>query len=284
MDPAAAQWPDPLGFGRVFYEKLVDGCASIGAAPEAMLGMMTAESGITCAARNASGAQGLTQLMPSTVRNLGYDESKRGPFAAAAPEVQLNFALAYFSQWRRHFGLGGFVNRAQLYQCNFMPATLEGAYDPEEVLIARSKWSIGYDENRWLDANGDFVITLGELEAAIETAVGRTQHRYYDALASLAVVRGYPAVNEVPAADYHLETVDGVQYALSVIPANDGKPYFQRAPTGILGPITRAAVASFQAQHGCTIDGVPGTNTRAALRAEVAKLARAGVPGLASVA
>lgn len=268
---------DKLGFEEFFYDRLLENEPVGGYRSEDLLAMMCSESGLRHDIRNKIGAAGLTQLLPQTQRNLGYNEAVSGPFEKRPAHEQIMYTVRYYAWWRRHFSIERFRSRGHLYQCNFMPATLEGKYDEEEVVLDRLKWSKAYAQNKTLDINKDGLITVAELSTHIDVSVKLCQDRYDCALEGVKRARERAGVEVETVKDKvkdvgkpirvfpNIETVDGLQTALNQLKASDKKPYFDHAVTGFYGPITREAVRKFQRDHGCKVDGWSGKETRAAL-------------------
>lgn len=276
------RFPDLNGHSRAFSEALVDFGAAGGWQPKHMLRMMCSESGLVSTTVNSIGAAGLTQLLPSTQRNLGYNAAARGPYERQPAEVQLGYTARYYGEWRARFAIPEFRSSGHLYQCNFMPATLAGEFDEQEVVLSRLRWGKGYDQNRALDINRDGLITVAELEEHTARATALCQRRYDVAMQSVAAVLGERHASlpgEAPEAmpgTIDLLLTDGVQRALAILRDRiSRRPYFEHAVTGFYGQVTRRAVGGFQRDHGLTIDGWVGKATRPALQAA---LQAEGVP------
>lgn len=233
-------FPDGIGFDRAFYVVFLDGCQSGGIQPEHLLGVLASESSLIPTAYNANGgAQGLSQLMPQTLRNLHVSVDG---FKDLPPQEQILTTFEYFRYWRNRFGLDRWTSRAQLYLANFMPALLPIATVPDFVIVDAKRAPAIYRANTGLDANKDNQITMAEMEQAIVHATTTYARSRYDiAMTSLSAVQ--TGVNPIVAA----------QTALGV------------TADGIWGPKSVLACKLFQAAHGLVADGIVGPLTMKAL-------------------
>lgn len=169
---------------RTFFGMLIDLGADGAWGPEDMLTLMAGESSLVPTARNPSGAEGLTQLMGATRKNLGWDEVAMGAFWKADPGVQLGITAAYFKEWRRRMKVERWTSAGHLWACNLAPA-----YLGRDVLYSELDHPAQYRANRWLDHDGDRRITRDELDLGLQRAVKACQARFDLAMASLAHVR-----------------------------------------------------------------------------------------------
>lgn len=169
---------------RTFFSQLIDLGADGAWSPEDMLTLMAGESSLIPTARNPSGAEGLTQLMPATLKNLGWDTVAMGAFHKATPEVQLEYTAAYFREWRRRMKVERWTSAGHLWACNLAPA-----YLGRDVLYSELDHPAQYRANRWLDHDGDRKIERHELDLGLQHAVRACQARFDLALAGLAHVR-----------------------------------------------------------------------------------------------
>ncbi len=227
--------------------------------PRDMMAVMMSESGVYAKAHNNGPpgapyekqyhASGLIQFMPFILVGLGYRYGHER-FRTLTATEQLPWVLAYYEPHRGHLHtVGG------LYCATFLPSLVSHAAEPAFVLTARGGplgWA--YAPNAGFDANHDYAITVGELEAAVaRSCKGR---RWAELLSRLD---GGPVVEEPFGTD--LSTTAGLQNALHRLGFDVGKV------DGIPGPKTRGGVLAFQKEHSppLVVDGVYGPKTRAQL-------------------
>ena len=132
-------------------------CTRLRSDPLDMLAVMNSESDVMARAQNRrSGAAGLIQLLPSTLRGVDWDH---GPdaFCALRATDQLPYVERHLAAYATH-GLG---SAARIYQAVFLPATMLLGSMPGTVLTTRG--CPAYDRNQGLDLDGDGAITLGDL-------------------------------------------------------------------------------------------------------------------------
>lgn len=154
-------------FGPAWSRALCVGCASLGVPPEWVLAVLALESGFNPLAKNASGARGLWQRMPSG----GV------PYAVTDPTQQLRDAFAFWRAMMLQFHVDGFTSREAFYCLNLAPARLRNsAYTPETVLYAAP--TAAYEANRNLDPHHTGRITIAMLAPALDAAVARNRARY----------------------------------------------------------------------------------------------------------
>lgn len=200
---------DENGFSSVFYDILLDGAMGAHFQPEWLIAMMCSESGLNPRAFNKNGgASGLSQLMPSVLRKLGWAagepdyEASGGAFHALSADKQIVWTLRYFEDWQRRYRIRQWENRAHMYLCNFLPALLPGGTHYDRVLVRRggecalspimgqAHIDLIYDQNRGLDRDGKGFITPGDLEESIAHSVRCVRSKYDAAIASLAKAKG----------------------------------------------------------------------------------------------
>ncbi len=170
-----------------FFEALVEHGALGAWDPVDMLTLMAGECDLILMDRpNSHGYQGLTQIGSKELRALGWKDAW-GAFCKAPPAVQVEYTARYFADWRIRLGIVRWTSPGHLWACNLAPAHLTRV---DGVVYSEMAHGAQYRANRWLDRNGDGVITRDELTMALElTAVPRCIARYKLARAGLAYVQ-----------------------------------------------------------------------------------------------
>jgi Transglycosylase SLT domain len=148
-----------------FFAALRVVCADLGCAPLDMLGLMMRESGVRPTAQHhLTKAAGLIQLMPATLKRLGWGSSPE-EFVRVSAAQQLAYVYRYFAPYARH----GLDSAGRLYQATFLPATLSHGPAPGTVVCAEEgPFADAYAANAGLDIDGDGAITVGDLTALID--------------------------------------------------------------------------------------------------------------------
>jgi hypothetical protein len=112
-----------------------------------------------------------------------------------------------FPLWKSFFApfaSKGLSSAARLYQATFLPATLDLGSDPDTVICQQGEInSFAYGPNKVFDRNGDGMITVGELQQAIDRST--TGPRWQEIVSRL---NGTPIDDTID-----LQTVEGVQRA-----------------------------------------------------------------------
>jgi hypothetical protein len=200
-----------------------------------LLGVMYYESGCSAKAKNRhTGACGLIQFMPSTLRALGWNDGDY--FQLLTAEEQMPYVEKYFSRY------GKLPTLTHVYCAVFMPAELKNAHDPDTVLSDRSsKRSWAYAVNKSLDKNGDGTIRLGELAETVKA--GCKGYRWSEIVKACG--------GKVP---WALGEDQG--YSISWVQTKLGVEV-----DGILGPKTATALKKFQKAKGLVADGKIGPAT-----------------------
>lgn len=247
-----------------FFPKLVAMCKRLECKPLDLLKVMASESGVRSDARNPNGnASGLIQFMPATLKALRY-QGTHLEFRHLTATQQLQYVEAYFGQWAK---TGKPWNSARLYQATFLPATLTRGSSAATVLAARGGYlGWAFEANKGFDRNGDGVITVGELSAAIDRAAKGP--RWNEIVARLAEVDGEEHEGDLDPsegdeASIDIRTPTGLQSVLRLL------GFYKGNVDGIPGKLTRAAISDFQraalVEPKLVVDSIAGPKTLRAL-------------------
>jgi hypothetical protein len=124
--------------------------------PDALLGLMSFESGFNPAARNKdSSATGLIQFLPSTAKSLGTTVEK---LAGMSRPQQMKYVEKYLDQ----FGLDGPSDK-DLYMAVLYPKAIGKADD----FALFTEGSRAYEQNKGLDRNKDGKVTKAEAASKV---------------------------------------------------------------------------------------------------------------------
>ena len=195
-----------------FYQKLLEVSSEVQMKPEDLLNVMAVESGIDPTAHNTNGnASGLIQFMPATLKGLGY-QGTHADFRRMSSTDQLDYVKKYILGNMKYNG-GPFTSAAQYYVANFLPVALQlpgiKTGDPNTVIVAKNPdkphlpnvsthmESVYYNANPSLDADGDGVITYGDIQTVLNRAA--SGKNFHTALAQLQNNTGYKPSDRSPA-------------------------------------------------------------------------------------
>jgi len=177
VDEARHDLPD------AFFAGVKELSERLSCSPLDLLAVMAGQSGVQADAQHrTSRATGLIQLMPKTLRGLGWVD---GPdaFRRLSAVEQLPYVQKYFQPFVRH-GLG---SSGRLYQALFLPGTLARGSDPDTVVCASDgPFADAYAANTDLDPRGRGRITVADLTGRVDKA--RTDPRWAALVARLAAV------------------------------------------------------------------------------------------------
>jgi len=178
-----SDWPDANGFERDFYVLLLTASQNAGFEPEWLLALMASVSGLDPRAVRGE-TQGLSQLVPPALRNLGV---RIDGFSELPAHEQLQTVLRAIDEWRVRCHLSRWESRAQMYLCSLLPVLLPVGCVPTYVVVDGQRAPEVYAANPQLDPEQPNPVTELELEATIAEAI--RGERYQVALDSLAKVR-----------------------------------------------------------------------------------------------
>jgi hypothetical protein len=148
-------------------------------APEWMLKLMMSESGMYATAKNSIGCGGIIGFCPPFPG--GVDPS------TLSHVEQMKLAEGFWNDPRLDYIEDG----ANLYQFNFVPASLARGTGLGTVIVARGGTGYGgaegafYDANPALDVNRDGKITVGDLMMRLNSAQVAGSARYKEARARM---------------------------------------------------------------------------------------------------
>jgi len=265
---------DANGWEPADYDLLLELAAVGHFEPEDLAAVLGTESEFRSVVAE-SGARGLPQLMPETLRGLGWRKSDpafneaHGEFAKAPVRVQLQYAAKYFGDWRYRFRLPRWENRGQMFLANFLPAELPHGRDPAWVVAGQGKRPLVVTQNRVMDRNRDGAINLAEVALYVEDAIRtRAREAFLTALIGIARARMRHAPwerdDEAPTSSAGPglrlpEDIRAVQRALAELGYAPG-PF-----DGLRGELTRRALVAFQNDRGLWPDAMVGPETWYAL-------------------
>lgn len=144
-------------------------------APRWILQLMMSESGLYTTAENSIGCGGLIGFC-------GRDDWRGLDFVG-----QLRLAESFWNDPRLDY----IQSAANLYQYNFVPASLARGVAPGVVIVAKGGTGYGgnegafYDENTGLDMNHDGKITVADMQARLDSPAVSKAPRYLDAVSRL---------------------------------------------------------------------------------------------------
>lgn len=146
-----------------FFQKLIEVCGRLNIKPADLLLVMFLESGVDSSKKNqaGSGAVGLIQFMPATLKSMGLDEDTIRNFDRISPEKQLDYVEKYIRGAMNRIGKP-FTSATQYYHANIFPLTL-------------SRWS-GDDPRQ----NKNVVVFSGKSKDRRERAAYKYNGKYFD--------------------------------------------------------------------------------------------------------
>lgn len=146
-----------------FYSKTVEIAKKLNCSPDALMGVMNAESGIDSSIKNSAGgsATGLIQFIDSTAKSLGTTTEK---LAKMSPEKQLDYVEKYLVSAKASAGIGENekISGGTLYALIFLPARAN-----KNILASRGEGNNYYEHNKGLDKNKDGNISITELNQRV---------------------------------------------------------------------------------------------------------------------
>jgi hypothetical protein len=172
-----------------FFEDLVQLGLRRGSPPHIFLSVWCVESGLQPGAINAhTGARGLNQMMPATLRGLGAPME----FERLSAEAQLPWIEKLIASLEPLNG-GPFTTAARYYHANFFPRTMHRGDKPDTVVVARDAADPeergAYAANHGLDANGDGLVTIADLMAVLERTEARFKLSFLRLAATMHSIR-----------------------------------------------------------------------------------------------
>jgi hypothetical protein len=159
-----------------FFQKLTSIAGDLGMNPRDLLLTMWMESGVDPAnpAGGASGARGLIQFMPDTLRSMKVPEHDIATFRSKSGIEQLDYVKKFIQSMQNAHNDGKpFGSATKYYCCNFYPATMyrwkgENVQQNLNVIVVNKNANnenekIAYKANQILDVDHDGIITVGDI-------------------------------------------------------------------------------------------------------------------------
>jgi soluble lytic murein transglycosylase-like protein len=166
-----------------FFAKLLDMAGRHNTDPLVWLDVWNVESRLRPDAENIiSHAQGLNQMLPSTLKGLRFPEGK--VFKELPSAEQLDWIEKLITVGESMNG-GPFTTAARYYHFNFLPLTFHRGLNPDpDVVVAASdaddkRERNAYEANKILDRGGKGKITVRDLETVIEAAKNDAKNERY---------------------------------------------------------------------------------------------------------
>lgn len=176
-----------------FFVRLSEIAARRKLRPANMLALMIVESGVRPSALNPlSGARGIFQAIPQTLKGLGWPHPLE-----AFTKLSATGQLTWYDRYLSGVGSRGIDSAARLFWYNLFPHTMTRGSSPDTIVMARDatdkRERAGYKWNAAvLDKNKDGKITFAELTQHIKTHATDTA-LYHALLVRLQYARGSAA-------------------------------------------------------------------------------------------
>ena len=257
----------------MFDARVFSLAVAVKAEAQDIVGVWYSESGCHAGAHNPNGdAAGLCQLMPQSLKNLGYLDGWE-EFIKLNAADQVPWCERYYRPYT-----GKMLSPELAYLATFLPAYLDQGFLKangitqlaDDTVIAAKGGRLGwaYSANAVFDENNDGKIVLSELADAIKrNFVGP---RADEIRARIALVEGKPVPDPtVIPSSIDLGTVWGAQKALKLLLRPDGTPWYTGTVDGLVGPLMRKAIMDYQLQHGLEQVGYVGPKTKADIQQEL---------------
>lgn len=182
-----------------FFVQLKALATRLGTKPERLLAVMASESGIRACPACASGkppgtnkwASGIIQI--ANLAGVGFPGS-RAEFESLPAVAQLPYVERYYEGAPKAI----FGDSANIYQYNFLPASIARGLGQDVVIVASNGTGYGgkeaqwYRDNKVLDKDGNGVITVGDLKRQLQNA--QMSARWLEALARLRAAPDAPSM------------------------------------------------------------------------------------------
>lgn len=181
---------DSNGWTTNDYTALVQMAQDQGAPADWFAAVMMAESSMNPSAKNPAGYRGLIQFSKDNLRSLGLSNAEIENFTKRTPAQQMPFVARYFLPKRPP---GGWINRSQLYQATYLPATIRSKGSAPGAVLARRGDGTGfYEGNTIFDFDKKGFITVGDLEHRLQNVTSNRSVKWADALNGIQAVSGQP--------------------------------------------------------------------------------------------
>ncbi len=156
-DEIASAVDNRLGAG--FSCKIEEVSKNLNCDPVDLLTVLYSESSLNPKAKNSSGAVGLMQFMPSTLKELGYTTADIENMTASE---QLDVVQKYFEK-NNYYHKGEKLSAAQLYAMVLAPGRAKG-----EIMYTQGKDGLAYTQNEGLDKDDNGTIAMGDLDKHLQ--------------------------------------------------------------------------------------------------------------------
>lgn len=172
-------WPmarDRNGWTPTDYDALVAMARNQGAPADWFAAVMASESDLRAFAQNPSGAQGLIQFAGLGTNITGW-----------TPAQQMPLVAKYYTPYRP---VGGWVSRAQIYQANYLPATIAQKGSAPGTVLARRGAGDGFYQGAIFDKTGKGYTTVQDLELRLRDKTKPSDPQWQAALAGIRAAGG----------------------------------------------------------------------------------------------
>lgn len=218
-----------------FRQNVIYIARGLGTDPNYLMAIMSFESGLDPKARNPySGATGLIQFMPKTAVRLG---TTIDALARMTAEKQLTYVQKYFAPYQ---------GRLHTLEDAYMAVLWPPAIGRGNNYVLFASPSIAYEQNKALDLNKDGKITVAEATSFVRKRLG--------------TVISSPRSSARPGSISNRSGRSKIRWVQRVLNRIMG---LRLAEDGLLGPVTRSAIRSFQGRYGLFVDGIVGPLTEA---------------------
>ena len=176
---------DANGWTPNDYDALVAMAERQGAPASWFAATMLAESDLMPSAKNSLGYRGLIQFSPTYLKDFGLSDAQVANFTSWTPAQQMPYVERFLRPWRP---VTGWVNRAQIQQAVYLPATIKlRGSTPESVIASKTDDSEAlrraYEANKAaFDPQNKGYIQVQDLENRLALVISHQPKRWTTAL------------------------------------------------------------------------------------------------------